>query len=195
MSDTQHDRPTIAEQLGLGHLAGSVRQGIRIGLAVSGVAALVIGILLTFWTGQSLTAIAILFGLYFVVTGVVSIAIGAFATAASGSTRALNIIFGVFLTVVGVISMKNIEATLLAIVMIVGIGWIVEGVLAMSVAGGPGRGWSIAFGVISVVAGIVVLLTPGLSLITLALVGGISLIVIGVAQLVRAITFGSARRV
>ncbi|MGO2659875.1 HdeD family acid-resistance protein [Mycetocola reblochoni] len=191
MSDTQHERQTIADDLGLGNLVGGVRQGIRLGLALSGIAALVIGVLLTFWPGASLTAVAILFGLYFVVTGVVYVAIGAFVTGTSGGTRALNVILGILLVIVGVIAIKNIEATLLAIVLMVGIGWIVEGVLAITVAGRSASwGWSVAFGVVSVIAGLVVLFTPGLSLLTLALVGGISLIVIGIAQLVRAITLG-----
>ncbi|MGO3885945.1 MAG: HdeD family acid-resistance protein [Mycetocola sp.] len=191
MSDSQGNSTPVIDELGLSHLGGNVRQGIRVGLGLSGIAALIVGILLTFFPASSLTAVAILFGVYFLVTGVVYIGIGAFASGASGSTRALNIVLGVLLFIVGVVAIKNIEATLLVIVLMVGIGWIVEGVLAITVSGRSGsRAWSIIFGIISILAGIVVLFAPGLSLVTLALVGGISLIVIGIAQIIRAFTFG-----
>jgi uncharacterized membrane protein HdeD (DUF308 family) len=48
----------------------------------------------------------------------------------------------------------------------------------------PGRGWAIFFGVITILAGIVVLAYPFDSLVTLTLVTGIWLIVIGVMEII-----------
>ena len=52
----------------------------------------------------------------------------------------------------------------------------------------PGRGWSIFFGVISVLAGVVVLapLSSFDSIVTLALVVGIWLIILGVTEVISA---------
>ena len=48
----------------------------------------------------------------------------------------------------------------------------------------PGRGWAIFFGVISLIAGVVVLAYPFDSIVTLALVVGIWLIVLGVVEVI-----------
>ena len=50
----------------------------------------------------------------------------------------------------------------------------------------PGRGWQIFLGVISLIAGIVVIASPFESIITLAIVVGVWLIVIGVFEVVTA---------
>jgi uncharacterized membrane protein HdeD (DUF308 family) len=46
----------------------------------------------------------------------------------------------------------------------------------------PGRGWSIFFGVTSVIAGMIMLAWPFDSIVVLALVTGIMLVVIGITQ-------------
>jgi uncharacterized membrane protein HdeD (DUF308 family) len=48
----------------------------------------------------------------------------------------------------------------------------------------PGRGWAIFFGVVSTIAGVVVLAYPFDSIVTLALVVGIWLIVLGVMEVI-----------
>jgi len=50
----------------------------------------------------------------------------------------------------------------------------------------PGRGWRIFFGIIRIIAGIVVLAYPFDSIVTLALVAGIWLIVLGVFEIISA---------
>jgi uncharacterized membrane protein HdeD (DUF308 family) len=70
----------------------------------------------------------------------------------------------------------------------VGIGFIFRGVAtrvsAISDPTLPGRGWSIFVGVISLIAGIVVMASPFQSIITLAIVVGIWFVVIGVFEIV-----------
>ena len=78
----------------------------------------------------------------------------------------------------------------------VGIGFIFRGVAttvsAISDPNLPGRGWSIFVGVISLIAGIVVLASPFESIVTLALVVGVWFVVIGVFEIVS--SFGIRRR-
>jgi uncharacterized membrane protein HdeD (DUF308 family) len=59
----------------------------------------------------------------------------------------------------------------------------------------PARGWNIFFGVISLIAGIVVLAAPFESIVTLAVVVGVSLVVIGMFEMVSAFVMrrGSAK--
>ena len=56
--------------------------------------------------------------------------------------------------------------------------------LAISEPRVPGRGWAIFFGVISLIAGVVVLAYPFDSIVTLALVVGIWLIILGVTEVI-----------
>jgi uncharacterized membrane protein HdeD (DUF308 family) len=70
----------------------------------------------------------------------------------------------------------------------IGIGFTFRGVTAVALAAGdrgfPGRGWAIFFGVISIIAGVVVLAYPFDSIVTLALVVGIWLIILGVMEVI-----------
>ena len=70
----------------------------------------------------------------------------------------------------------------------IGVGFVFRGVAttvaAVSDPHLPGRGWAIFFGVITILAGVVVLGYPFDSLVTLTLVTGIWLIVIGVMEII-----------
>jgi hypothetical protein len=78
----------------------------------------------------------------------------------------------------------------------IAVGFIFRGVAttvsAISDPGVPGRGWNIFFGLISLIAGIVVLASPIESLVTLTLVVGIWLIVMGAFEVVTAFGIRSA---
>jgi len=70
----------------------------------------------------------------------------------------------------------------------VGIGFIFRGVStsvsAISDPDMPGRAWEIVIGLVSLVAGIIVLASPFESLATLTLVVGVWLVVIGIFEIV-----------
>ncbi len=72
----------------------------------------------------------------------------------------------------------------------IGVGFILRGVATTASAITdpvmPGRGWTIFFGIISIIAGIVVLAYPFNSIVTLALVAGIWLIILGVFEIISA---------
>ena len=72
----------------------------------------------------------------------------------------------------------------------IGIGFIFQGVSEVAVSIGeqnlPGRGWYAVLGVISVIAGFVVLVWPFDSIVVLVLVTGVWLVVMGVVQIVQA---------
>lgn len=193
--------PTSNAQFDLGldveKLTRSAINGIRIAFGVSGVAALILGIVLLIQPARTLAAVAMLLGIYFLISGVVRLAMGIFSRGISGGLRTLDILFGVLLIVAGVIALKNIAAStaalLILIVAVIGIGWIIEGVLAIVESrGARSTGWAITFGIVSIIAGIVVLAIPGWTALWLVTVSGILLIVLGVIGIIRAFTFGRA---
>lgn len=177
------------------NLTRSAINGIRAAFGVSGVVALILGIVLLVWPDKTLSIIAILLGIYFLVAGIVRLALGIFSRGISGGLRTLNILFGLLLVIAGIIAIKNSAAAaaglLILLVAIIGIGWIVEGVIAIVESGrAASRGWAITYGILGVVAGIIVLIIPGWSAAALLLLTGIVLIVLGIVGIVRAFTFG-----
>jgi len=59
----------------------------------------------------------------------------------------------------------------------------------------PGRGWTVFTGVLSVIAGLMLLAWPSLSLLTLSLLAGLWLVMLGAVQLSLARQLRSAVRV
>ena len=72
----------------------------------------------------------------------------------------------------------------------IGITWIIEGVVALTtLSGSSSKGWTIFFAILSLIAGVVLLFSP-LYVAILWLFVGISLVVLGILQIVRAFSFG-----
>lgn len=90
----------------------------------------------------------------------------------------------------GVVAFRGISQATAILALIVGIGWLVRGtfdlVAGLSAPGTPGRGWVIAGGVLSIVAGLAVLLWPSITLTALAWLVGLWLLVIGLVQVISA---------
>ena len=77
--------------------------------------------------------------------------------------------------------------TLLSLGLLLGIFWLVDGiglvVSAIEHRGMPGRGLSVLSGVFGIIAGLILLVWPAISVLTLAVLAGIWLIVFGFVQL------------
>ncbi len=160
---------------------------------LSGVLAVVLGALILFWPGKSLIVAAVLFGVYLLVSGIAQV-IFAFALHVSAGSRILLFISGAASLILAVLAFRHFGEgyALLLLAIWIGIGFIFRGVATTAMAfgelkGTPGRGWSLFFGVITVIAGIVVLAYPFDSLVTLTLVVGIWLVVIGIVEIISGI--------
>ncbi|BDZ66362.1 HdeD family acid-resistance protein [Agromyces mangrovi Wang et al. 2018] len=169
--------------------------GVRAALGISGVVALILGILITFWPKGAAVGITVMLAIYLLIAGLVYLGIGIFSRGLKGGARALDLILGVLFVVGAVLAFANLAATaeFLAIFMgvLIGIVWIIEGIVALAQAGDTSsKGWTIFFGILSVVAGIVLLFSPLWGALLLFLIAGISLIILGIVQIVRAFTFG-----
>lgn len=195
MSTPQPSGVFASFSLDASSLSKSSINTIRATLGISGAVALIFGLLITFWPKDSAVVITVLFGIYFLIAGIAYLGLGIFSKGISGGARALDIIVGVLFVIGGIIVLANPSesAIFLGIFLgvLVGILWIVEGVAALAQSGDSGsKGWSIFFGILSLVAGIVVLFSPLWGAAVLFIFAGISLIVLGIVQIVRAFTFG-----
>lgn len=164
---------------------------------VSGVLSVVLGVLVLAWPQISVLAAAIAFGVYLVLTGIAQVAF-AFALHVSAGSRILLFISGAASLILAVLAFRHFGNAVLLLAIWIGIGFIFRGVAttvsAISDPTLPGRGWSIFVGLISLIAGIVVMASPFASIITLAIVVGIWLVVIGVFEIVSAFGIRKASR-
>ncbi len=165
----------------------------------NGVVMTLIGVATLVWPGTSLLTISWLFAVSLLVNGIVQILRAVADSDSAGGMRVLFGLLGALSLLAGVLCLRSPLQTLAAIALLIGSWWIVSGVLgviaAMSGTLEGGRGWAAAFGVLSVVAGFVVLLQPGISLAALEFTLGVSLIVLGIVVAVEALSrrMGGAR--
>src|ERR1700736_1613457 len=103
-----------------------------------------------------------LFGVYLLLTGLVGLFM-AFTLPRSAAMRVLLFISGVLSVVLAILSFRHFGDgyAILLLSLWIGIGFIFQGISAIAAAIGesnlPGRGWYVVLGVISVIAGLVVL--------------------------------------
>jgi uncharacterized membrane protein HdeD (DUF308 family) len=160
-------------------------------VAGAGAAAVVLGVLVLVWPGETLVLIGALFGIYLLVSGAFQLA-GAFGHHVPGHLRALGLLSGAFSVLLGLICFRGPLESILLLAIWIGFGWLLRGitqvVTAMSADAMPAKGWQIGFGVIGVIAGIVLITSPISSIATLALIAGVWLVVLGVIEVGHAFT-------
>ncbi|WP_166784893.1 DUF308 domain-containing protein [Cryobacterium sp. TMT2-42-4] len=175
-------------------LSTSEITGVRLAIAGTGLLALVVGILILSWPDTTVASLGILFGLYFLISGIVHVVRGLFTQGASGGSRVVNILLGVLLIVGGIVAIRTPLDTLAVLGMLIGISWIVEGVAGLvETAPDSSRWFGTVFGAIAVVAGVVVLFSPVESVTILVTIGGVFLVLSGIIQLAQAFMFGRGR--
>lgn len=170
---------------------------LKAGLWIRAILSLVLGVVILILAFNNPDAIvftiALLFAIYFWITGLVRVVTGIVNNSVSGGIRALSIILGVLLIVAGVIAIRNPVVSLIALALVIGFSWIIEGVLAVIETAKDSSKWfGTILGVISVVAGIVVIFLPLDSIGILVVFTGILLIVTGIMAAITAITLGKA---
>lgn len=164
---------------------------------VSGLLAIILGAIVLAWPGKTLLVTAILFGVYLFISGIAQV-VFAFAMDASAGSRVLMFISGAASIVLGFIALKSFgfgiteegDQGLTAVMLLaiwIGVGFIFRGVATTASSIGdkdlPGRGWGIFFGIVTVLAGFVMLIAPFSSIAVLTLVVGIWLIVLGAFEI------------
>ncbi len=161
--------------------------------AIRAVAALVIGVLVLVWPQATVSILAVLLGLYFVILGVVRVVQGFVDKDLNGGGKVANFIIGGLILAAGVVVVRNPFETAVFIVLLVGISWIFEGIATLvDTARGHGDAVSIVIGILIALAGVVVVLFAPAATTAYAVFFGIILIVVAVLDLVLLFTVGRA---
>jgi uncharacterized membrane protein HdeD (DUF308 family) len=154
-------------------------------MLVVGIVTLILGLIVSFHPSGSLNVIAVLIGVLVIVSGLFHLA-RMFGSAESH--RVWLGISGLLLIVLGVVLLRHLNLTVALIGLLVGISWIIQGLSALAggMAAGPGegRGWWIFFGIVSLIAGIVVAALPVTSVTALAVLVGIWFVIQGLVEIV-----------
>jgi uncharacterized membrane protein HdeD (DUF308 family) len=155
-----------------------------------GVLTLLAGVGVLVWPGETLLVLAVLFGVQLIVSGIFRFVAALASQDLTGGTRVLLALLGVLSVIIGLWAVRHVLLTLLALIVFLGIFWVINGVIEVFTALAhremPQRGWSVVMGILSALAGIIVLAAPGLTLFGLAVILGIWLLVFGIMEIVAA---------
>ncbi|NEY35365.1 HdeD family acid-resistance protein [Streptomyces sp. PRKS01-65] len=166
---------------------------------LTGAAALVLGVLVLVWPGASLLAAGVLFGLYLLISGVLQLA-AAFGTHRTTSLRVLAFVSGAVSVLLGLFCFRGPLRSVLLLALWIGIGWLFRGITHTVAAAHdpatPARGPQILLGVVTALAGAVLIVSPFESVAVLTVVGGCWLVAVGAVEILTALRIrGRARQV
>ena len=157
---------------------------------LTGVASLVLGLLVLVWPGASLLVAGVLFGVYLLISGVFQL-VAAFGTHRTTSLRVLAFISGSLSILLGLFCLRGPMRSILLLALWIGIGWLIRGITQTLAAASdstmPARGWQIFLGIVTFLGGIVLIDSPLHSVAVLTLLGGIWLVAVGVVEIVIAL--------
>ncbi|MFF0473508.1 HdeD family acid-resistance protein [Streptomyces sp. NPDC004284] len=169
----------------VGLLAGFAWQA----LLIAGLVSLILGVMVLAWPEATLRVVGVLFGLYLLFSGVMQL-VAAFGTHATTALRVMAFISGALSILLGLFCFRGATQSTLLLALWIGIGWLFRGitqtVAAASDPAMPARGWQIFLGVVSALAGIVLIVSPLESARVLTVLGGIWLLVVGAVEAITA---------
>ncbi|MEU3930917.1 HdeD family acid-resistance protein [Streptomyces sp. NPDC029044] len=165
-------------------------------ILASAVATLVPGILLLVWPEATLHVVAVLIGLYLLAAGAFRF-VATFARQEQGH-RLPSLLLAVLYVLAGVLCLRNPLQTITALSLIVGLVWLVSGILtlytALAARDLPHRGFVLGMAVLGIVAGVVVLALPAESARALTRLLGLWLVLLGLAEAGLAFAWRAALR-
>ncbi|WP_024799410.1 HdeD family acid-resistance protein [Nocardia sp. BMG51109] len=159
-------------------------------LLVTGLLSVVVGILVLVWPGPTLVVAGVLFGIYLLVSGIFQL-VAAFGPHVGGGWRVLSILSGVLSFILAFFSFRHIGDAIVLLALWIGISWLFRGVAVLVgssevPSGVAGRGWAICYGIVLLIGGLVLVIWPVGSIVTLTLVAGWWLIFMGIMEAVYA---------
>jgi uncharacterized membrane protein HdeD (DUF308 family) len=161
-----------------------------------GILSVILGAAVLVWPGQSIVAAGILFVVYLLASGIAQV-IAAFTVNSPAASRVVLFISGALSIGLGVFALRdyNDGAPVWLLALWIGVGFVFQGVsetaLAVSFKELPERGWYIFLGVLTVIAGAVMLVWPISSIVVLSIIAGAWLVVIGTTEMVWALNVRS----
>lgn len=156
-------------------------------LAVIGVLTVVVGFVALIYPGPTLLVVGLLFGVWLLVWGAFAVYRGV-ADGGGAGWRVLSVIIGVLGLLAGIVLIVRPGQSVLTLVLVLGIWWVVTGILEFiqGVAVQDSRWTNIILGLIGAIAGVIILVLPGIGLVTLVFIVGFTLIFRGTLETVLA---------
>ena len=194
MSDhaARHDPEVYVVPLGLNRLADHWGLVLGYGLVTLG-----LGVVLIVWPDATLTVFAVILAIQLIVSGVLRVVLALASDSVSGGTRALVGLSGGLALVVGLLFLRDPLQTILVLALILGVWWIVAGVIdiigAILTPGSTRRGWDVLAGVVGILAGGFLLVYTDISVRFLVVLASIWLMVVGALAVAEAFRLRSLR--
>lgn len=172
-----------------------MNEGFRIATGIGGLIAIGMGALILFFPGKSaaitLTLVAAMVAAYALVAGVTYLGLAFFSRALTGWSRIGRIVLGLVYFAAGVLMVSNLQASAVSLAafltITLGVVWVFEAVLTFTlISYGESKAWGIIYGVMGLLAGFALILLPLTGAITLWLLVGVSMLILGVTQVLRA---------
>jgi uncharacterized membrane protein HdeD (DUF308 family) len=152
-----------------------------------GIITVLAGLAALVWPAPTIVVLAVVFGIQLIVAGVYRFIAAFGPDDASGAARVLYALLGIFSIIVGLYAVRHVLLTIVVLPLILGIFWVVNGAIelftALVLRAMPARGWIGVIGFLSILAGLVALSYPAITLLGLTLVLGIWLVVLGISQI------------
>ncbi len=162
-------------------------------IVLLGVLSVILGLLAIAYPGATIVTVSIFFAAWLFVSGIFYL-ISSFTRDGDTGSRVLSAILGVLSIIVGWALLRTPFQSVEVFIFVIGIFFLIQGVMTFigAFARKAGRNWGIASGILGIIAGLIVLTYPISSAVTLALIAGIWLIILGVMQIAAGIQLRNA---
>lgn len=172
----QYEQEWLEPQVQTYDVAGVVSKAIVTVAVITGV----FGAIMLIWPGATVRVVAILFGLWLILSGI-GMLVQALASRGHGFLRVLLGLGGLLSLIIGGICVVNGDASVTILVLFVVIGWIANG-LAYLIAGirnkySPARSFYLFFGILQLVLAVFVIAWPNATVTVLVRVIGVGLLI------------------
>jgi uncharacterized membrane protein HdeD (DUF308 family) len=147
-------------------------------LVLTGILSLIAGVIVLFQPGNSLAALAVIAGIFLLIDGILELADSLLRRTPN---RGMLALLGVLSAIVGVLLIRHPIGGVAAVALLIGLWLIVAGVIRFVTAFEEyeHRGWYALAGILELIAGIVIVSSPGIGFATLAILVGIGFIMNG----------------
>ena len=164
-------------------------------VVVMGALSIILGVLAVVYPGATILTVGIFFAAWLFVSGIFSL-VGSFTRDGDTGSRVLTAIIGVLSIIVGFALLRTPFQSVEVFIFVLGIFWLVQGVMTFVAAFSDkqGRNWRLFSGILGIIAGVIILVYPISSAVTLALIGGIWLVILGITQVIAGFRLRSARQ-
>jgi uncharacterized membrane protein HdeD (DUF308 family) len=163
-------------------LAASQDNSIAVLSLVRGVILLVIGITLLVWPKATIGVASVLVGIGLLAAGVTRF-VGLFTAKETPWMKVLEGMLGILMVMAGVVCIRHPFSSLVVLVVIVALGWLLDGFASVVGAIHPFHLGRLLYGLLALAGVVAVLVWPGLVLATYLILAAWLLVLLGVMQI------------